>query len=84
MQIVNHRMCEGEREMAQEGRVTRCCRLDDCRQVYMQSMCGGGVHSDGQTVAVYSFETCTVRKFEVHRQSAETVPRIPRIQTIEM
>ena len=41
MQIVNRRMCEGERGMAQEGRVTRCCRSDDCRQVYMQSMCGG-------------------------------------------
>ena len=34
-------MYEGEREMAQEGPLTRYCGSDDCRQVYMQSMCGG-------------------------------------------
>ena len=33
--------CEGERGMAQEGRVTRCCGSDDCKYVYMQSLCGG-------------------------------------------
>ena len=34
-------MYEGEREMAQEGPLTRYYGSDDCKQVYMQSMSGG-------------------------------------------
>ena len=70
-------VCRRARDgMQVKSRVVTCrCTCNRCAAVE--------VFRD-QTVAVYSFETCAVFVLEVRQQSAETVPCIPHIHTIEV
>ena len=67
--------------MVREDLMTRCYESGGCTQVYMQPMCGGqGLRRSSRRFVQF----LDMYGSEVHRQSAETVPHITYIQTIEL